>query len=429
MEAVAAGTRIGEYILEEPIGRGAFAEVWRARHHFWKDAFAAVKIARQGEYVKYLKREGVILHKLDHPNIVRVLGVDPDHDPPYLITEYVAGGSLRDLLQREGRISPLRTLEIIAETLEALAFAHKQGVIHRDLKPENILLDDGHVKLTDFGLGLVADDMALSSVFRSSEGATAGTVIYFSPEQRRGEKLDERSDLYTVGIILFECLTGTVPAGSEMPSEVVPHLLPGFDRIYKKLYARKENRFKSAEKALRAVYSLMERLDPEGSSILRGGMGLPPFLEEVQIKKGSAEEGQGDEEPLPPHVASQWQRTVRYAGVIPRLFAHFIDFLALSFLLGLFGPPYMAVRPIGFLLAHFIYTLVFVGSFGGTPGKLIVGLRVRSEEGRPCDFFQGFARYIVAVASLGFTYLWCFFDGRRRGVHDMAAGTVVVWRE
>ena len=266
--------------------------------------------------------------------------------------------------------------------------------------------------------GAVAADLTLSSVFRSTDGKIVGTPLYFSPEQQRGEALDERSDLYAVGIIFFECLTGSLPAGSEVPSEIVPSLPRSFDAFYKRLYARKEKRFPSAEKALEALTEIIAEAASDHEPFQGNSFPQAETRDREEFYE-SESEGVFEKE----HVVG-----VRYAGVFARLFAHFVDLLILWLFLGcMIAGPVRFFLPVAFPLIHFLYTIFFVGAFGATPGKLIMGMRVRAEGGGPADFFQAFARYVVAVLSLGTTFLFCVLDRKKRGIHDMAAGTVVVW--
>src|SRR5437868_5924958 len=151
--------RISEYVLVEKIGGGTFGEVWKAHHHVWTDQLVAIKIPTDPQYVRNLQREGVAIHGLKHPNIVRAMGFDPYADPPYLTMEYVPGTSLRPLIQKRNLQAP-QAVAILRQVLGGLSYAHKQGVIHRDIKPENILVHEralaeaftgeGLVKVTDF---------------------------------------------------------------------------------------------------------------------------------------------------------------------------------------------------------------------------------------------------------------------------------------
>lgn len=244
---VKKGDRISEYILEEPLGRGGFGEVWRARHHLWQDRQVAVKIPLQPEAVRDLSNEGLIQSTLDHPGIAKSLGMDTDHDPPYFIVELIEGHSLRTVLRERGKLPPDEVRPILEQILSVLEYAHGRGVIHQDIKPENILLaEDGTVKLTDFGLGqTVHGESILLSVSLRTEGpGPGGTIGYIAPEIRDHDGApDGRADLYSVGILVFELLTGRRPAGGELPSELEPGLPAWCDAVFRGLYTRRETRF------------------------------------------------------------------------------------------------------------------------------------------------------------------------------------------
>ena len=256
-----SGQRVGEYVLDAPIGRGAFGEVWRARHHAWTEKVVAVKIPTDPAYVRELQREGFAAPQLVHPNIVRAIAFDAFATPPYLAMEYVPGGNLRDRISRGPMTAPLATT-ILRQVLGALAHAHQQGVVHRDVKPENVLIHQradvdgfdlpGVVMLTDFGLGQSsrrnpAQSIAMSmSVDSPDAKALVGTLDYMSPEQRAGGEVDARSDIYACGVVLFELLTGERPAGAEVPSDLNKNVPAWLDAAFKKAYARKEVRFATA---------------------------------------------------------------------------------------------------------------------------------------------------------------------------------------
>jgi uncharacterized RDD family membrane protein YckC len=240
-------------VLIERVGRGGFGDVWKARHHVWPDRIVAVKMPATAERANLLKREGVLQDRVRHPNAVDVLGMDPDHDPPYLIMEFVEGESLRARLQRETRLAPGVAVDLGVQILGALEHAHARGVVHRDLKPENILIaKDGLAKLTDFGLGRLLEDarakLAVSGSLISTDGRDiSGTVAYMAPEQREaGRTVDARADLYAFGIVLFEMLTGARPEGGEAPADLVAGLDPRLDAVFRKCYCRLEKRYHSA---------------------------------------------------------------------------------------------------------------------------------------------------------------------------------------
>jgi len=250
------GDRISEYILEEPLGKGGFGEVWRARHHLWKDRLVAVKIPLRPEAVQDLTNEGLIQASLDHPGIAQSLGMDAESDPPYFIVEFIEGNSLRVVLDEQEKLPSATVLSILKQLLSVLEYAHERGVIHQDIKPENILVtEDGVVKLTDFGLGqtVTGESLLLSASLRTAGASPGGTIGYIAPEIRDSEGTpDGRADLYSVGILVFELLTGRRPAGGELPSELVGHLPPWCDRVFRGLYTRREARFKDVA-AVRAV--------------------------------------------------------------------------------------------------------------------------------------------------------------------------------
>jgi serine/threonine protein kinase len=257
-----SGDRVGEYVLDAVLGRGAFGEVWRARHHAWTDRVVAVKIPTDPLYVRELQREGFAAPQLIHPNIVSAIAFDAFATPPYLAMEYVPGGNLRERIAR-GPMPATQATTILRQVLGALAHAHAQGVVHRDVKPENILIHQranvdgfaspGAVMLTDFGLGQSsrrnsANSIAMSMSVASPEAAKlVGTLNYMSPEQRAGREVDARSDLYACGVVLFELLTGELPAGAEVPSDVNKNVPAWLDGVFRKAYARKDSRYTTAD--------------------------------------------------------------------------------------------------------------------------------------------------------------------------------------
>jgi serine/threonine protein kinase len=259
------GLRVSEYVLEERVGAGTFGEIWQARHHIWEQERVAIKLPTEPEYVRYLQREGIVVHGLRHPNIVRVIGLDPYADVPYLIMELVRGPSLRQVIGEHPKGLAIDTaVTILRGILNAMATAHQSNVLHRDLKPGNVLLDlDGKsideitqtdVKVSDFGLG-VGDPAALASIVQSAsidrESTLVGTLAYMAPELRdEGHQPDSRCDLYAIGVILFELLTGARPAGAELPSTLRADVPSALDEVFRKLYARHERRYESAQAVL-----------------------------------------------------------------------------------------------------------------------------------------------------------------------------------
>lgn len=260
--------RVSEYFLEECIGTGSFGEVWRARHHIWDKERVAIKLPTEPEYVRYLQREGVVVHGLRHPNIVRVLGLDPFADPPYLVMELVDGPSLKDALANFPTGMPIALVaNVLRGLLNGVHHAHQAGVLHRDLKPGNVLLHlagkpvsalrSEDVKIGDFGFGAGARD-GLRSIAQSAslarDDGLVGTLAYMAPEIRDGtHEADIRSDLFAVGVMLFEMLTGARPAGAELPSTMRAEVPGAIDDVFQRLYARRERRYESAGAVLDAL--------------------------------------------------------------------------------------------------------------------------------------------------------------------------------
>ena len=268
------GLRASEYVLEERIGSGTFGEVWQARHHIWEDERVAIKLPTEPDYVRYLQREGVVIHGLRHPNVVRVMGLDPYADVPYLVMELVRGPALRQVINEHPKGLAIATaVTILRGILNAMVVAHANNVLHRDLKPGNVLLNlegkpidevtQSDIKVSDFGLG-VANPETFKSIVQSAsidrESAIVGTLAYMAPELRDGAcQADPRCDLYSIGVVLFELLTGVRPAGAELPSTMRAEVPTALDEVFRNLYARHERRYESAQAALE---DLDARLSP-----------------------------------------------------------------------------------------------------------------------------------------------------------------------
>jgi serine/threonine protein kinase len=202
------------------LGRGGVGDVYRGTDLDTGQA-VAIKALRPEVVVSdpdalpRFVREREALQHLDHPNIVKIVGAVEEKGRHYLVMEYVPGGSLRDLLDAEGRLSTERALEIGLDLADALTRAHRLGIVHRDLKPSNVLLaEDSTPRLTDFGIAYVASGQRLTST-----GTIVGTIPYLSPEACRGEMPDARADIWAFGVMLYEMLAGEPPfAGTTFPA-------------------------------------------------------------------------------------------------------------------------------------------------------------------------------------------------------------------
>ena len=212
---------LGRYDLSVHLARGGMADVFEATDRML-DRRVAVKIMHQrfaesGTFVARFRKEALAAANLSHPNIVSIYDWGHKDGTYFIVMELVKGRSLRDVLRSEGKLLPRRAAEIAAEVASALEMAHRNGVVHRDIKPGNVLLaEDGAVKVTDFGVARARDD----SQDLTRAGAVIGTATYFSPEQARGDPADERSDIYSLGVVLYEMLVGGPPFSGETPVSV-----------------------------------------------------------------------------------------------------------------------------------------------------------------------------------------------------------------
>lgn len=206
------------YRIEEQIGEGGMANVYRGRDALLNRP-VAVKVMRRElvadpSFVERFKREAEAAASLTHPHIATVFDFGEENGDYFLVMEYLPSKDLKELIEERGSLPPRIALEIAIQLCDALKYAHSNGIIHRDVKPHNVLFtDDGKAKLTDFGIA-----RAISSYTPlTGTGQLVGSVHYMSPEQARGLGASERSDIYALGIILFEMLTGKLPFDAETP--------------------------------------------------------------------------------------------------------------------------------------------------------------------------------------------------------------------
>ena len=201
--------KLGVYEIIEVIGHGGMGIVLKAYdtklHRVVAIKSLAPALATNGTAVKRFLREARAAAAVSHDHVVTIFAVDEASVPPYLVMECIAGQSLQQKIDRNGPLEPAEILRIGMQISEGLAAAHKQGLIHRDIKPSNILLENGveRAKITDFGLARAVDDVTMTQA-----GHVAGTPEYMSPEQAKGEHLDARSDLFSLGSVLYTMCTG-----------------------------------------------------------------------------------------------------------------------------------------------------------------------------------------------------------------------------
>ena len=258
----------GRYELIEKIGEGGMAVVYKARCRLL-NRYVAIKILRPEftkdiQFVESFKRESQAAAGLQHPNIVSVYDVGKEGDINFIVMELIDGRPLSDIIKEEAPMNYKRAIEITRQVASALGLAHRNNIIHRDVKPHNIMITrDGTAKLADFG---IAKAVSNSTIMANETNRVIGSVHYFSPEQARGAYVDERSDIYSLGIVLYEMLTGQVPFDGENPvqvalmhinDEITPpsHLVSGIPPALEKLVMKatdkfQSNRYKSTEEMI-----------------------------------------------------------------------------------------------------------------------------------------------------------------------------------
>jgi serine/threonine-protein kinase len=264
--------RVGKYDILEVVGRGGMGVVLKG-HDYELNRYVAVKVlaphyAAHAAARKRFIREAQAAAAVVHPHVVAIHAVDASGKLPYLVMPYIVCESLQERIDRHGPLPVTDVLRIGMQAAQGLAAAHAQGLVHRDVKPANILLEHGveRVLLTDFGLARAVDDASLTS-----SGIIAGTPPYMSPEQAKGETLDHRTDLFSLGSVLYAACTGHGPFRADTPMGVLrricdtrprplreanPDVAPWFASIVHRLLAKKrEDRFQSASE----VAELLER--------------------------------------------------------------------------------------------------------------------------------------------------------------------------
>src|SRR5215510_4377131 len=292
---LAAGTKLVRYEIRSKIGEGGMGEVYLAEdtllHRRVAIKFLSSEVAQNRERLGRFEQEAFAASALNHPNILTVFEIGETDSVRFIATEYVDGDTLRHRM-RHAQISVREALDIGSQVASALAAAHKAGVIHRDIKPENLMLrhDDSIVKVLDFGLAkasekssshLTGDELeaATRAIVNTSPGVVMGTAGYMSPEQARGLPVDERTDIWSLGVVLYEMVAGRLPFEGQTPSDVISMILhkepPALTRlsdeaterldeiVAKALAKDREDRYQVAKDLLIDLRRLKQHLDFE----------------------------------------------------------------------------------------------------------------------------------------------------------------------
>ena len=305
----------GRYRVVRKIGGGGMADVYLCED-LTLGRRVAIKVLLQRllndpTFVERFRREAKAAAGLNSANVVGVYDWGELDDAYYIVMEYVEGETLKGLVRRQGRLSGGEAVRIALQLLTAVADAHRNGIIHRDIKPQNVMLDrDGNVKVTDFGIAR-AKDSGMTEV-----GSVLGTAQYLAPEQAQGQQVDERSDLYSVGIVLYEMLTGTVPFKGDTavtvalkhvneapaePSQIVPGMPYALNQIVLKAIAKDRNaRYQTAEEFagdLRSAQAggplIAAAYDPstEQTRVMSAPNGAPTVMAAAPLEERVSERG------------------------------------------------------------------------------------------------------------------------------------------
>ena len=321
-----AGTMLQDrYEILEKIGSGGMSDVYKAKCHKL-NRLVAIKVLKaeftdDANFVSKFKMEAQAAAGLSHPNIVSIYDVVDEGDIHFIVMELVEGITLKSYITKKGRLDVKEAIGIAIQVAQGIEAAHEQHIIHRDIKPQNMLISmDGKVKVADFGIARAVSSQTMNST-------VVGSVHYISPEQARGGYSDERSDLYSLGINMFEMVTGRVPFGGDntvtvalahleepipLPSLMNPGVTPSFERIILKCTEKKpEDRYKNAAEVISDLRrALLNADDPQvGAEILKEdplSQPRPISRKELDLIKTRSD---GQREQKTPRNPGEWRET------------------------------------------------------------------------------------------------------------------------
>jgi serine/threonine protein kinase len=274
-----SATVIGQYKILEKIGEGGMGVVYKAEHTTLEQIVALKSLpstlSSNTEMRERFIREAKIQAKLSHPNVVNLHNFFEHEGNFYLVMEFVDGETVESILRRSGLIPPERCVSIFKQVLDGIGYAHSKGITHRDIKPSNIMLtNEGTVKITDFGIAKLAGDIQ-----KTQTGVKIGTLWYMSPEQVRGQSVDTRTDIYSLGITLFEMVTGHLPFTGDSEYQIMKIIVEREPPSPKDFYPYIPVQIEKA--ILKAVSKLASERFPTTGEFLDALLGTQPLHNKV----------------------------------------------------------------------------------------------------------------------------------------------------
>ncbi len=287
------GQNLGPYRILEQIGLGGMATVYKA-YHAAMDRYVAIKVlpqhlARDPNFRARFQREARAIARLEHLYILPVYDAGEDEGIPYLVMRYTDSGDLSDLIARQS-LTIARAVQLISQVAAGLAYAHRLGVIHRDVKPANVLLSRaGDVLLTDFGIAKIYEE----TLQLTSEGTMVGTPAYMAPEQVQGQPVDARTDIYALGVVLYQALTGECPFMADTPlalalmhihnplrppRQLNPNIPESLERIMLRALAKSPaDRFQTADEMAEALHNALADVSRPTAVVAALAQPAPPI--------------------------------------------------------------------------------------------------------------------------------------------------------
>ena len=424
------GDRLGAYKIVSKIGKGGMGVVYKAYDESLEREVAikviSSELSSQKEFIERFKREAKSAAALSHPNIIYIHSIGETNDKHYFTMEYVEGKSLEDVLEEKGKIPLNEAINYILQAATGLNAASKKGIIHRDIKPSNLLITSaGLIKIADFGLAkLIRLDKSLPTLTNS--GIAIGTPIYMAPEQAKGDEIDHRVDIYSLGATFYHLVTGRTPFEGDTPLKVM----------------------------------LKHITDPlvEPSKV---NSEIPPAISQIicqMMAKDPAKRYKTYEE-LIDALEKPREKPLTYVSLLPRLIAIFVDVVIwaipssiLSSLLGLIwrNPALSGTLPLlVFAIIYFLYSLKKLSSSGQSYGMRLFHIQVISDKGGLLNVYQITVRFVLNVLLVGLFFIMhssfprfglvvsilslmgigiAFFNRRHKTLADIISKSVVVYK-